>query len=77
MKLAEMAIDYENSAQRISGRLSQLRSSLRASPTEEEAFHLRRRIAELKPMLTQCRKLSNVTAHYYDRSFYGYDEYRI
>ena len=33
--------------------------------------------AELKPMLTQCRKLSCLTARYYDRDFYGYDEYRL
>ena len=38
---------------------------------------LRRRMAELKPMLTQCRKLSCLTARYYDRDFYGYDEYRL
>ena len=43
----------------------------------EEARRLRRRIAELRPMLEQCRRLTQLTARYYDRSFCGYGEYRI
>ena len=41
------------------------------------ARRLRRRIAELRPMLEQCRRLTQLTARYYDRSFCGYGEYRI
>ena len=29
------------------------------------------------PMLEQCRRLTQLTARYYDRSFCGYGEYRI
>ena len=50
---------------------------LRVCGSEDESRRLRRRMAELKPMLTQCRKLSCLTARYYDRDFYGYDEYRL
>ena len=42
-----------------------------------EARRLRRLIAELRPMLEQCRRLTQLTARYYDRSFCGYGEYRI
>jgi hypothetical protein len=28
-------------------------------------------------MLEQCRRLTQLTARYYDRSFCGYGEYRI
>ena len=29
------------------------------------------------PMLEQCRRLTQLTARYYDRSFCGYGDYRI
>lgn len=58
-------------------RLAQLRLALRTTGDQEEARRLRRRIAELRPMLEQCRRLTQLTARYYDRSFCGYGEYRI
>lgn len=77
MTLMEMSAQYDHSALLISGRLAELRSALRVCGSEDESRRLRRRMAELKPMLTQCRKLSCLTARYYDRDFYGYDEYRL
>lgn len=59
------------------GRLAQLRLALRTTGDQEEARRLRRRIAELRPMLEQCRRLTQLTARYYDRSFCGYGDYRI
>lgn len=67
MTLAQLSAQYEASAALIAQRLTQLRLAQR----------LRRRITELRPMLAQCRCLAQVTARYYDRDFYGYDEYRI
>lgn len=61
----------------VAGRLAQLRLALRTTGDQEEAQRLRRRIAELRPMLEQCRRLTQLTARYYDRSFCGYGEYRI
>ena len=43
----------------------------------EAAVRLRRRIETLRPMLTQCRKLSHLTAHYYDPDFWRYGEYSL
>lgn len=78
MTLKEMSVQYDCSGALIAGRLAELRLALRAAGGDEQAASgLRRRIAELKPMLTQCRRLSSLTARYYDRDFYGYDEYRI
>ena len=77
MTLMELSALYDDSAGLISGRLAELRSALRVCGSEDESRRLRRRMAELKPMLTQCRKLSCLTARYYDRDFYGYDEYRL
>ena len=66
-----------SSAALVAGRLAQLRLALRTTGDQEEARRLRRRIAELRPMLEQCRRLTQLTARYYDRSFCGYGEYRI
>ena len=77
MTLAQLSAQYEASAALIAQRLTQLRLALRTTDDVEEAQRLRRRITELRPMLAQCRCLAQVTARYYDRDFYGYDEYRI
>lgn len=77
MTLAEISMEYEASAGLISGRLAELRLALRQAQDGEEAGRLRRRIEALRPLLTQCRKLSRMTAHYYDRDFCRYDEYSL
>ena len=73
MTLAELSMEYEASAGLISGRLAELRQEEDA----ETAVRLRRRIETLRPMLTQCRKLSHLTAHYYDPDFWRYGEYSL
>ena len=77
MTLAELSMEYEASAGLIYGRLTELRLALRQEVDTEAAGRLRRRIEALRPMLTQCRKLSHLTAHYYDPDFWHYDEYSL
>ncbi len=77
MTLAELSTQYDLSASLISARLSELRLTLRQTEDAEAACRLRRRIETLRPLLTQCRKLSYLTAHYYEPDFYRYDEYRL
>ncbi len=77
MTLAELSTEYEISAGLISGRLVELRLALRREEDAEAACRLRRRIEALRPLLTQCRKLSRLTAHYYDPDFCRYDEYSL
>ena len=77
MTLAELSTEYEISAGLISGRLAVLRLALRQEGDAEAACRLRRRIETLRPLLTQCRKLSRLTAHYYDPDFCRYDEYSL
>ena len=77
MTLMEMSALYEVGTPLSSGRVAIPRSAVPVCGSEDESRRLRRRMAELKPMLTQCRKLSCLTARYYDRDFYGYDEYRV
>ena len=42
-----------------------------------EVWHLKRRIDDLTPMLTQMNELAELTAHYYDRGYYRSEKYTV
>lgn len=77
MTLAEMSRDYEAAAVLLRARLRQLRRSLSEAQDPEEIWHLKRRIAELTPILTQMNELSELTAHYYERGYYRSEKYTL
>ena len=77
MTLAEMSKDYEAAAVLLRARLRFLRLSLAQATDPEEIWHLKRRIAELTPMLTQMNELRDLTAHYYERGFYRNEKYTL
>ncbi len=76
MTLGEMSREYEASAALLRKRLAQLRK-LAAKAQGEELWHIRRRILELTPMLTQMNELAELTAHYYDRGYYRDKKYTL
>ena len=43
---------------------------LKATDDPEEVWHIKRRIAELEPMLTQVNEATEVCARYYEGSYY-------
>ena len=43
----------------------------------EEIWHIKRRIAELTPMLTQMNELAELTARYYERGYYRNEKYTV
>ena len=65
MTLAELSAGYEAAAAPLRARLRELRQLLAEETDPEEVWHLKRRIAELTPMLTQMNELAELTAHYY------------
>lgn len=77
MNLTELSREYEISAQLLRDRMRQLRQALRNSCDPEEIWHLRRRIADLTPMLTQMNELAELTAHYYDRGYWRNEKYTL
>lgn len=77
MALADLSKDYEASAALLRARLRTLRQLLAVATDPEEIFHLKRRIAELSPMLTQMNELAELTAHYYDRGYYRNEKYTL
>ncbi len=77
MSLTELSQSYESSAQLLRARLRELRFAIAQSDDPEEIFHLRRRIGELTPMLTEMNELAEVTAHYYERGYYRNGKYTM
>ena len=77
MTLPELSVSYEAAAVPLRARLRELRNALAVSDDPEELWHLKRRIAELTPMLTQMNELAELTAHYYDKGYYRSEKYTL
>ncbi|MBQ9148580.1 MAG: hypothetical protein IJX69_03330 [Oscillospiraceae bacterium] len=77
MTLLELSACYEAAAVPLRARLRLLRQKLAVAEDPEDIWHLKRRIAELTPMLTQMNELAELTAHYYDRGYYRSEKYTL
>ena len=77
MTLKEMSACYEEAALLLRNRLKQLRRTLEQETDPDAIWHLKRRIADLTPMLTQMNELADLTAHYYDRGYYRSEKYTL
>ena len=77
MTMAELSRSYEEAAVLLRSRLRYLRQALTASRDPEERWHLKRRIAELTPMLTQMNELKELTERYYERGYYRNQKYTL
>ncbi len=75
MTLREIAAGYREAAVPLRKRLHELRRALKAAQDPEEIFRLKRRIAELTPMLTECNALAQLCEHYYERGYYRDETY--
>lgn len=75
--LPSLSRDYEAAAVPLRKRLQEIRRALTQATDPEDIFHLKRRIAELQPMLTQMNELAELTAHYYDRGYYRNEKYTL
>ena len=77
MTLRQISGDYEKAATLLRQRLRLLRQMLAEAEDPEDIWHLKRRIAELTPMLTQMNELKELTEHYYDRGYYRSEKYTL
>ena len=77
MTMTELSRSYEEAAVLLRNRLRYLRQALAASRDPEEIWHIKRRIAELTPILTQMNELAELTAHYYDRGYWRNEKYTV
>ena len=70
MTLYELGLEYRKSAEPLRVRLKELRNALKEAKNPDERFHIKRRIAELTPMLTQCNKMAEYCTRYYEPGYY-------
>ena len=77
MTLTQIGMEYRASAEPLRLRLKELRAELKTARDSEEIWHLKRRIAELTPMLTQCNALSALCIRYYERGYYRDEAYTL
>ena len=77
MTMQELSKCYEEAAVPLRNRLRELRQALAAASDPEEIWHIKRRIGELTPMLTQMNELADLTAHYYDRGYWRSEKYTL
>ena len=77
MTLKEISACYLEAAALLSARLRQLRQELETAREPEQVWHLKRRIAELAPILTQMYELAELTEHYYDRGYRHNEKYTL
>ena len=77
MTLKEIAQGYRASAVPLRRRLRELRQALKTADDPEEIFRLKRRIAELTPMLTECNALAELCERYYERGYYRDERYTL
>ena len=77
MTLKEISQGYREAAIPLRSRLRQLRTALKSARDPEEIWHLKRRIAEMTPMLTQLNELAELTEHYYESGDYRSEKYTL
>lgn len=77
LPLARLAEGYRMAAIPLRRRLRQLRIELQQAQEPEQIWHIKRRIAELTPMLTQVNELAELTAHYYERGYWRSEKYTL
>ena len=78
--IGDMTVWLRDHAEDNSDQLERLRRNLRRAREQEdeaERYALRRRIAELTPLLQETRELAALTARYYDRSYHRHERYTI
>ena len=77
MTLQQISQGYRLAAVPLRTRLRQLRQQLAVATDPEEIWHIKRRIAELTPMLTQVNELAELTEHYYERGYRRNEKYTL
>lgn len=73
--LEQMSADYRRAAELVRRRLRELRKAAKNETDPEKLWRLRRRIAELTPVLTQINELEELTRRYYERGYWRDEKY--
>ena len=77
MRLHELSEGYRLAAVPLREKLRLLRLELKLADEPAERAALRHELAPLSGIMTQCRELAELTAHYYERGFYRDEKYTL
>ena len=77
MTLQQLSLEYAAAAVPLRRRLKELRLALAQETDPEAIWHIKRRIADLTPMLTQMNELAELTGRYYERGYYRNEKYTL
>ena len=77
MHLWEWGERYEAAARPLRERLAERRKWLAQGKDPEEIWHLRRRMAERTPMLTEMNELGELTRRYYEPGYHRNEKYTL
>lgn len=77
MRLCDLSSDYQAAAELLRRRLRTLRQRLQCCDDPCRRADLRCEIHTLERMMTQCRELAELTAHYYERNYYRNEKYTL
>lgn len=77
MTMRELSAAYRQAAEAIAGRIRELKEAEKAAADPEQSDALRRRVAELRPLLREARELAELTAHYYERGYHRNGKYTV
>ena len=77
MTLYELSFAYEESADLLRTRMRELRQAEKLATNYAEKQRLRRRLAELDPLLREMRELTALSRRYYDRSYHKNEKYTL
>ena len=75
MALSDLAAGYREAAEPLRARLRELRGLLQSADDPDEIWHIKRRIAELTPMLSEMNELAELTERYYERGYFRSPKY--
>lgn len=75
--LKELSSQYRAAAEPLRARLAELRAALKTTDDPGKVFQLKRRIAELTPILTEMNTLTEVTGRYYESGYYRDERYSV
>lgn len=77
MSLEALAQEYRASAEPIRQRLREIRRLRKQAATSDERLRLQYRELRLTQMLHQLNQVAELLEHYYERSYYRNENYRI
>ncbi|MBO2527275.1 MAG: hypothetical protein CW335_03730 [Clostridiales bacterium] len=77
MRLYELSEGYRLAVAPLREKLRRLRLELKETEDAQRRAALRHEIALLSGIMTQCRELAELTAHYYERDFWRNEKYTL